>query len=216
MNGKKLEEMTRFKYLRATLFKDGTCSAETLIRIASAMVAVARLNKIWRCSTLALRASSCCTSLLSLPSSSTAVKLGLRSLTLKKRTQVFETKCLRELLRISYLEQKINDWLRGKINFLVGPQGPLLAIVKKRKLAWFRNVTRHDSVSKTILNGTWRVGDAVVSRGNAGWTTTKSGHPCQCQNCSQALSAEKTGRGSLLNCPAYLPDDPVVQETELN
>ena len=48
MNGQKLEEVTSFKYLGATLCKDGTCSAEVRIRIASAMVTMARLNRIWR------------------------------------------------------------------------------------------------------------------------------------------------------------------------
>ena len=33
-----------------------------------------------------------------------------------------------------------------------------------------RACTRHDSLSKTILQGTLRVGDAVVGRENAGWT----------------------------------------------
>ena len=28
----------------------------------------------------------------------------------------------------------------------------------------------------------WRVGVAVVGGRNAGWTTSKSGHPCPCQN----------------------------------
>ena len=37
MNGRNLEEVTSFKYLRATLCKDGTCSAEICIRIASAI-----------------------------------------------------------------------------------------------------------------------------------------------------------------------------------
>ena len=46
MNGQKLEEVTSFKYLGATLGKDGTCSAEVHIRIASAMAAVTRLNRI--------------------------------------------------------------------------------------------------------------------------------------------------------------------------
>ena len=40
----------------------------------------------------------------------------------------------------------------------------------------------------------WRVVDAVVGRGNVRWTTSKSGHPCPCQNCSQGPPAEKTGR----------------------
>ena len=49
MNGQKVEEVTSFNYLGATLCKDGTCSAEARIRIASAMTAMARLNRIWRC-----------------------------------------------------------------------------------------------------------------------------------------------------------------------
>ena len=40
----------------------------------------------------------------------------------EKKIQAFETKCLRRLLRISYLERKTNDWVRSKVNFLVGPQ----------------------------------------------------------------------------------------------
>ena len=34
------------------------------------------------------------------------------------------------------------------------PQEPLLATVKRRKVAWFGHVTRHDSLSKTIVQGT--------------------------------------------------------------
>ena len=52
MNGRKLEEVTSVEYLRATLCKHGTCSAEARISIASAMAAMARLNRIWRCSTI--------------------------------------------------------------------------------------------------------------------------------------------------------------------
>ena len=39
MNSQKLEEVTSFKYLGATLCKNSTCSAEVRIRIASAMAA---------------------------------------------------------------------------------------------------------------------------------------------------------------------------------
>ena len=52
------------------------------------------------------------------------------------------------------MEHKTNDWVRSKINFLKGLQEPLLATVKRRKLAWFGHVTSHDSLSKTLLQGT--------------------------------------------------------------
>ena len=46
MIGQKLEEVTSFKYLGATPCKDVTCSADVRIGIASAIVAMARLNRM--------------------------------------------------------------------------------------------------------------------------------------------------------------------------
>ena len=37
---------------------------------------------------------------------------------------------------------------------------------------------------KRSLRAAWKVGDAMVCHG---WTASKSGHPCPCQNCSQGL-----------------------------
>ena len=48
INSQKLEVIS-FKYLGSTLCKEGTCSAEIFIRIASAVAAMARLNRIWQC-----------------------------------------------------------------------------------------------------------------------------------------------------------------------
>ena len=49
MNGQKLEEVTSFKCLGATLCREGTCSTEVCTRIASAMTIV---NRIWWCNTI--------------------------------------------------------------------------------------------------------------------------------------------------------------------
>ena len=38
---------------------------------------------------------------------------------------------------------------------------------------------------KPSFRVSWRVDDTVVGRGNAGWTSSKSGRPCPCQNGSQ-------------------------------
>ena len=46
--GQKLKQVTNFKYLGATLFKNGTCPAEVRVRIAPAVAAMARLNRICR------------------------------------------------------------------------------------------------------------------------------------------------------------------------
>ena len=76
----------------------------------------------------------------------------------KQEIKAFETKRLRKLLCTSYLQHKTNDWVWSKINFLVGPQEPLLATVKRWKLAWFGHVTCHDSLSKTIRHGSLKSG----------------------------------------------------------
>ena len=136
------------------------------------------------------------TSLLSSPSSSMAVKHGPCLLTLKKRIQAFKTKCWRKLFHISCLEHKTNDWVGSRINFLEGPQEPLLATVKRWKhLGMSHTMT---AFFKTILQGTLEVG------WHCGWEDMLDRQhqsvdiPCPCQNCSQGPPAEKTGRGSLL------------------
>ena len=137
------------------------------------MAAIARLNRIWRCNTISFASR-----FKLYKSLVTSILYGCETWSLladsKKRIQAFESKCMRKLLRISYLEHKTNDWVRSRIKFLARPKESLLATLKRRKLAWYRHFTRHDSLSKTILQGNWRVGDAVVGRGNAGWTTSKS------------------------------------------
>ena len=95
-----------------------------------------------------------------------------------------------------------------------------------RNLFWqqSRDGNLHNSVMsqartaspKPSFRAPWRLGDAVVGRGKVGWTTSKSEHPCPCQDCSQGPPAEKTGRGSLLNRPSCPLDDPISRGTELN
>ena len=68
---------------------------------------------------------------------------------------------------------------------------------------------------KPSFRAPWRVSDVVVGLGNAGWTTSKSGHLCPCQNCSCWPFAQKTPRGFPLNRPSCPPDDPAGQLTAL-
>ena len=47
--------------------------------------------------------------------------------------------------------------------------------------SWFKMTWK--KTKSADFKAPWRVGDAVVSRENAGWKTSKSGHPCPCQSC---------------------------------
>lgn len=58
------------------------------------------------------------------------------------------------MLHISCKEHRTNDYVRQLVTTYAGQQEPVLSIVKRRKVAWFGHVTRHTSLSKTILQGT--------------------------------------------------------------
>ena len=55
----------------------------------------------------------------------------------------------------------------------------------------------------------------MIGTGNAGWTTSKSGQPCPCQNCSRWPLVEKAEGGSLLTRPLCPPDNPARQGTDV-
>ena len=118
-------------------------------------------------------------------------------------------------LRISYLEHKTNDCLQSEINLLRVQRDVFgqLSVDGSLQDSGMSHATT--ASPKPSYRAHWRVGDAVGGRGNAGWTTPKSGHPCPCQNCSQGPPTEKTGRGSLLNRPSCSPNDPIGRATEL-
>ena len=120
------------------------------------------------------------------------------------------------------MEHKTNDWVWSKINYLVGPQEPLLATVKRRKLAWFGHITRHDSLFKTILQGTLEGGRRCGwqrkcwMENNKEWTSLPMPElltRASCRKDWRGISAEL----SLMPPPLPLttPDDPIGQETEL-
>ena len=176
------------------------------------MAAVARLTRIWRCNTISFASK-----FKLYKSFVTAVLLyGCETWTLlddsERRIQAFEIKCPTKLLRMSYFEHKINDSVRSKINFFVGSLKPLLATVKRRNFYGSGMSQATTASPEPSFWACWRVG----GRGNAGWTSSKSGHPCLCQNCSQWPPSEKTGRGSELNRPSCAPDDPIGQGNDLN
>ena len=167
MNGRTVELVTSFKYLGATLCKDGTCSAEVRIRIASATAAMARLKRIWQCNTISFASK------LTLHNKSVAVKQGPCLLTPRKGPRLSK-------------EHNTNDWVRSKANFLVGPQEPLPATVRRQKLEWFRacHTPRHP-LQKPFFTAPWRVGGRCDRQRKCWMDNIKDWTSCPCQNCSQ-------------------------------
>ena len=115
---------------------------------------MAELNRIWWSNTISFSSKFKLYKYLII----STLQCGYETWTLladsEERILAFETKSLGQLLHVSYLQHKNNDWVRSKVNFPVGLQEPLLATVRRWKLAWFGHVTCHDSLSKTIPQGT--------------------------------------------------------------
>ena len=124
------------------------------------------------------------------------------------------------MLKARYTLNKNNSihesaWVR-----CVGAKGPSSATVKKRKLTWVGHNTRHDNLSKTILQGTWGWGGG--GRG-VPWSAEEmlggQRHRVDVPVHARTAHTEKTGRRFLLNRPSYpplppAPDDRINQGDE--
>ena len=154
MNGQQLEEVMAFKYVRATLTKDGRSTAEIKMRLAIATASMAKLNKIWSSKDVSLSTKIKLYEIL-VPST---LLYGCESWTLTtdstKRIQAFENKCDRRMLGISWKDRKTNEFVKRGIKARTGQQENMLGIVKRRKLAWFGHISRQNSQAKTVLQGT--------------------------------------------------------------
>ena len=90
---------------------------------------------------------------------------------------------------------------------LWGQKEPLLATVKRRKLARFGHVMRHESLSKIILQGTLECGRRR-GRQRKCWTGNVSVHvSTRAETAHDGLPAEKTGKEILVNHLSCPPDD---------
>ena len=151
---------------------------------------------------------------LSHPSSSMAVEHRPCLLT-EKKIQAFETKCLRKLLCISTWGPRPTTGCRARSTSLWVHMNLFTQPSRDGDLHGSSMSHTMTASPKPSFRAPRRMGDAVVGRGNAGWTTSKSGHPCPCHNCSKGPPAEKTGKESLLNSPSCPPGNPIGQGTEL-
>ena len=104
MNGEQLEEVGSFKYLGATLTKDGRSTSEIKTRLAMATAAMAKLSRFWKSKTISFNTKMKLFKALVL----SILLYGCESWTMTaettRRIQTFETKCFRRLLDISWKE----------------------------------------------------------------------------------------------------------------
>ena len=69
-----------------------------------------------------------------------------------------EMRCYRNILLISYKVHITNEEVCAKIQQTIRSHEYLLKIVKRRKLKWYRQVSRSSGLAKAILQGTVKGG----------------------------------------------------------
>ena len=69
-----------------------------------------------------------------------------------------EMRRYRKILRISYKDHVTIEEVCAKIKQAIGPHEDLLTILNRRKLQWYRHVSRSSGLVKTISQGTVKGG----------------------------------------------------------
>ena len=153
INGEKLYEVDRFKYLCAVVTDQGS-KPEVLSGIAQTTAAQVRLKTIWSDKRISLSSKIRLMCSLVISVLLYACKTWTLTANILKKLQATEMRCFRKLFGISYRDHITNEAVRDRIRQAIGPHDDILTTVKKRKLKWFGHVSRSSGLAKMILQGT--------------------------------------------------------------
>ena len=149
----KLEEVTAFKYLGATISEQGS-KPEIVNRIAQSVSALAKLQTIWRDKNINLSSKIRLMRSLVISIFLYACESWTLNKDLEKRISAFEMRCYRRILGISYKDRITNLEVKHTIQQAIGPYEELLTTVRKRILRWFGHVLRAGGFANTFMQGT--------------------------------------------------------------
>ena len=150
IDGSEVEQVKRFVYLGQLISEDGRSDNEIKKRIQMAKMAFLNMKRILTNQIISgrtrFRLLKCYIWSLFL--------YGAETWTTKKSTEAqidaFEMWCYRRMERISWKEMKTNEEVLRDIGM---KEKCLLKMIKKRKLAYYGHVRRHNTLQKTILEG---------------------------------------------------------------
>ena len=112
--------------------------------------------------------------------------------------------CHRRLMRMSYTEHRKSEFVRKQVTNYAGRQEPLLATVKRRKLAWNGRISRQGSLAKIILHGTV---DGKQRRCRPCWTMVQTGRNSPLPGCCAWWNTNSDGAAWLRRHPRCHPNE---------
>ena len=173
--GQKLQTVTNFKYLGA-IISDAGSKAEILSRIAQCTTTMTRLKPIWNDQNITLGSKVRLMRTLIISILLYACETWTLTIELQMRIKAVVMRCYHRLLHISYKDHITNEIVCTKIQTAIGPYEDLLINnCEKRKLRWFRHVTRSSGLCKKVLQRTVPGKRKGEGKRKDGKTTSKIG-----------------------------------------
>lgn len=132
-----IEEVEKFTYLGSVLSNDGNSDHDVLCRLGKAMAVFQQMRPIWSISTISMATKIRLLSSIIIPIATYACETWKGSSWIAKRLDVFQQRCLRRILHISYLDRVTNVEVLRRTGLR-----PLQQIVTERRVRFAGHVLR--------------------------------------------------------------------------
>ena len=148
VNNDTLEVVNEFQYLGTKLTHNGNINNEIKGRCAMAFQKLKKMKKLWQGTSKSTRVKLLRTCIF--PIATYGSEAWTMNRNAEKAIASFEMKCYRNILKIAWMEKRTNESILNELSI---EKSWLLNTVKKKRLAYFGHIKRHQSLEKTILEG---------------------------------------------------------------
>ena len=138
-NDKVLDNVDSFTYLGSVITDNGDMAKDMMTRLAKASSTFSSLLNIWRNTKLTLSTKLKVYNAIIIPTAIYASETWPLTKTLEKRLDAFDSKCLRQILKIRWQDHVTNVRVRQ-----LTKQPYLSNIIRKKRLQWLGHVMRSD------------------------------------------------------------------------
>ena len=149
VNGQKLEQVQKFKYLGQWITEDGRCNLEVKTRIEIARSAFTKLRNILTSKGLSLSLKKRLVHCYVLSTFLYASESWTLNKQIEDRINALEMWIYRRMLKVSYTDRVSNEEILRR----VGGKRNLVRMIKTRKMQYFGHIVRADGMQRLLLDG---------------------------------------------------------------
>ena len=128
LDGEAIEVVEAYKFLGATINRNGTCEEEISTRIGKGKAAMLGLSKLWKDRSITLQTKKKLVETLVFPVVLHGSEPGVLKKKERKKIYSFKLWCWRRMLRISWKERKTNKWVLEQVKPSVSLESMLVLL----------------------------------------------------------------------------------------